>query len=236
MPRLPRERCMDIKQKENSGTGQSVSKNLTGKCVAICHLGEIGWAISNLFRLNGADVRVFESPADFYVFDEFRPDIAICTSGKMHIGHPAPMSSELVSRMFELNYLIPRQFTEASLAAGAKLVIHIGSNSARYGKSYAEDYAAAKAALWKYCEIRGALAAKENGARITCLNLGGVNNGFWEHVRQAPAFNSAAAANLIPADGKGLTNAEVAELVMAICLLPENVAIKDLLVTAKAYQ
>jgi NADP-dependent 3-hydroxy acid dehydrogenase YdfG len=163
-------------------------------------------------------------------------DIAIGTSGKMLIQHPAKLDSYVLHRMVALNYLIPREFTEQMLAAGAKLIIHIGSNSARYGKPYAEEYASMKAALWKYCEIRGALAAKENGARITVVNLGGVNNGFWDSVRSADGFDVAAAANLIPAEGNGLTNAEVAELVLALCLLPENVAVKDLLVTARAYQ
>ena len=207
--------------------------DVNGKRVLICHVGSIGKAIWARFEDAGATLGEFVH-GDSIPHGEV--DIAICTSGRMLIQHPQTVWESAVAEMLHLNYIIPRVFTEYMLAAGEKLVIHIGSNSARYGKSYAEDYAAAKSALAKYCEIRGALASKENGARITYINLGGVNNVFWDHVCGAPGFDSDVAANLIPAEGKGLTNAEVAELVLAICLLPENVCVKDLLVVAKAYQ
>ena len=206
---------------------------LVGKLAVIEHLGSIGRAIQTRLTSQGC----VAIPFDEWCESNGSPDIAICTSGKMIIRHPSKVDSKILNRMWLMNYAIPRQFTELVLTAGAKLIIHIGSNSARYGKSGAEDYAALKAALWKYCEIRGSLAAKENGARIMHIGLGGVCNSFWDHVRKDDCDLEIAETNkMIPEAGKGLTNEEVAELIVSLCRLPENVAVKDMLVTGRAYQ
>lgn len=206
--------------------------------IVIYHVGSIGRAIMKRLRRDGHSVSDYE-----FFQAKCNVDVAICTSGKMVIAHPMEimkgsvlLKGSVLERMFQFNYLEPRIFTEWALCSGAKLVIHIGSNSARYGKSGAEDYAALKAALWKYCELRGKLAARESGARICCINLGGVVNSFWDNVLRNSDRKIAEEQQMVPERGKGLTDDDVAELVAAIVRLPDNIAVKDLLVVGTQYQ
>ena len=102
------------------------------------------------------------------------------------------------------------------------------------GKPYAEDYAAFKCALAKYLEVRGA-TVKEYGIRLCCLNLGGVaTDNFWATAAgdmPEPIVNT-----LKPDFIKALLPADVVATVRAIIKLPPNVAVKDALVVATAYQ
>ena len=208
-----------------------------GKAVTISRSGQgaLSRAIAKRLKADGMDVR-FETQAP--VED---PDVSICTSGKMIISRPWE-ALEHLPEMFQANYAEPRRFIEQEIAKMQKFetngqIIVIGSNSARYGKPFAEDYSALKTALWKFCELR-AIIAKEYGIRITCINLGGVYNEFWNHVRSQTDFHGGAAVayQMIPEAGKGMTSEEVAEFILMLINMPKNLAMKDCLLVGRAYQ
>lgn len=165
-------------------------------------------------------------------------DFAICTVGKMLIRDAGSISESEVDDLFIANYKCPRSFTERHIEAmkAAKkggLILHIGSNAARYGNTGADDYAAFKAALAKYLELRGR-SVRQSGIRLSVLNLGGVNTGFWQKV--AKTADLELAKGIMPDPEKALTAQEVAAVVLAVLQMPERVVIKDALVVSTDYQ
>lgn len=165
-------------------------------------------------------------------------DFAICTVGKMLIRDAGAISESEVDDLFVANYKYPRLFTERHIKAmkAAKkggLIIHLGSNSARYGSAGVEDYAAFKAALAKYLELRGR-SVRQYGIRLSLLNLGAVDTVFWQKVAQSA--DRELTKQIMPDPEKALTAQEVAVLVLAVLQMPERVAIKDALVVSVDYQ
>ena len=113
------------------------------------------------------------------------------------------------------------------------MILHIGSNSARYGNTGADDYAAFKAALAKYLELRGR-SVRQDGIRLSLLNLGAVNTGFWQKVSKTA--DKELAKQIMPDPEKAMTAQEVAMVVLVILQMPVRVVIKDALVMSVDYQ
>lgn len=165
------------------------------------------------------------------------PDVAICTYGRLVINHAAMLTHEPAA-LVESNYLQPRRFVERVIVAMRNaqkpgLIIMLGSNAARYGNVGAEDYAAQKAALRKYLELRGH-TARVDGIRICHLGLGAVNTAFWEKACEHAHPSDVRAIR--PDPEKALTPEEVAMTVQAIIELPPRVSISDMLMTSVDYQ
>lgn len=165
-------------------------------------------------------------------------DFAICTAGKMIIQDAGNVEAGVIDDLYEANYKFPRLFTERHIKAmktsgKSGLILHLGSNSARYGAVGVEDYSALKAALMKYVELRGR-SVRELGIRLSILNLGAVDTIFWEKVRATA--DPALTTSIVPQSEKALTAQEVADLVVAILQMPERVTIKDALVVSVDYQ
>lgn len=165
-------------------------------------------------------------------------DFAICTVGKMLIRDAGAISESEIDDLFIANYKYSRLFTERHIRAmravkKGGLILHIGSNAARYGNSGADDYAAFKTALAKYLELRGR-SVRQYGIRLSLLNLGAVNTGFWQKVAQSADMELA--KQIMPDPEKALTAQEVAAVVLAILQMPERVVIKDALVVSTDYQ
>lgn len=166
-------------------------------------------------------------------------DIAICTTGRMRIRDAATVSYKDVALDMESNYFLPRAFTERHIAAMRKwgvrgLIIHIGSNAPWYGNVGAEEYAAGKTALRKYLELR-AKDVKTSGIRISLPGFAGISTrNFWNKaVEYAPA---ALAAPIVAGNRTPLTPDEVAQVIVAIIMLPPNVCLRDGLFTSVDYQ
>lgn len=206
---------------------------LVGKsfCLSNNGRGAIGSALSEELLQAGA----------LLVNDTVAPaaaDFAICTVGKMLIRDAGSISEEEIKDLFHANYLYPRLFTERHIRAMQAtkkkgLILHIGSNSARYGAAGVEDYSAFKAALNKYIELRGR-TVRQDGIRLSILNLGGVDTGFWKKVLKTADLELA--QNIVPNPAKALTAKEVAQVVVAILQMPERVTIKDALIVSVDYQ
>ena len=165
-------------------------------------------------------------------------DFAICTVGKMIIRDAGAISESEVDDLYAANYKIPRLFTERHIKAMKRekkkgMILHIGSNAARYGNTGADDYAAFKAALAKYIELRGR-SVRQYGIRLSVLNLGGVDTGFWQKVAQTA--DKELAKQIMPDPEKALTAQEVAAVVLAVLQMPERVVIKDALIMSVDYQ
>lgn len=163
------------------------------------------------------------------------PDIAICVSGDMHVGPPEDVTQDVLRRMTERIYMYPRMFIEDCISRMQEyningLVIIIGSIAAKYGNVYAEDYAALKAALGKYIELRGR-TVRESGIALTLLNLGAVNTQFWDGI------DTQYADKIKPSDmSTALSPEDVASLVASIIDLPAGLVIKDATVVGTRFQ
>jgi NADP-dependent 3-hydroxy acid dehydrogenase YdfG len=165
-------------------------------------------------------------------------DFAICTVGKMLIrdaGHLDPME---VDALYESNYKIPRLFTERHIQSMKKagkggLILHLGSNASRYGNPGAEDYAAFKAALVKYVELRGR-QVRDFGIRLSVLNLGAVDSEFWDKVEKTA--DREMARQIIPDRKKALSVQEAVQVILGLLQMPARVVIKDALVLSVDYQ
>ena len=112
-------------------------------------------------------------------------------------------------------------------------ILGLGSNAALTGNVGGEDYAAMKAALLKYCELRRR-TARADGVRITYLALGGVWTPFWEKACASapPGFVHA----MRPDPMHALTVAEVCQTILALLALPPRVAIGHAVMTSVDYQ
>lgn len=206
---------------------------LKGKrvCISSNGRGSIGGALREALLKSGASlVEDSENPPAV--------DFAICTVGKMLVRDAGLVSQEELDGLYSSNYRYPRLFTErhikAMKAAGKNgLILHIGSNAARYGNAGAEDYAAFKVALVKYMELR-ARTVREFGVRLSVLNLGAVDTEFWEKV--AATADRDLARQILPKPEKALSLKETAELVLAVLQMPERVAVKDALIVSVDYQ
>ncbi len=206
---------------------------IRGKLICLSNNGRggIGGALRQLFLEKGANLTedtATPEPVDF----------AICTVGKMIIKEAGLINETELEQLYAANYQYGRLFTERhirSMKAAKKkgLILHIGSNASRYGNTGAEDYAAFKAALAKYLELRGR-SVREYGIRLSLLNLGAVNTEFWGKVAKTADANLA--KQIIPQPEKALTAQEIAEVVLAILTFPERVVIKDALVVSVDYQ
>lgn len=206
---------------------------IAGKSVCLSNNGRggIGSALRQELLYAGA-ILVNDTPRPFAV------DFAICTVGKMLIREAGSISESDIDGLYTANYRYPRLFTERHIwamriAEKRGLILHIGSNAARYGNTGADDYAAFKAALAKYLELRGR-SVRQYGIRLSVLNLGGVNTGFWQKV--AKTADLELAKGIMPDPEKALTAQEVAAVVLAVLQMPERVVIKDALVVSMDYQ
>jgi NADP-dependent 3-hydroxy acid dehydrogenase YdfG len=206
---------------------------LKGKLVCLSNNGRggIGGALcQELQRIGAILVSDVEAPPAV--------DFAICTAGKMLIRDAGSINEFEIEDLYKANYKYPRLFTERHIQAmkatkKGGLILHIGSNAARYGNTGADDYAAFKAALAKYLELRGR-SVRQYGIRLSVLNLGGVNTGFWQKVAQTADMELA--KGIMPDPEKALTVQEVAAVVLAVLQMPERVVIKDAVVVSVDYQ
>lgn len=165
-------------------------------------------------------------------------DIALCTSGRLLIRDAAHVAPEDVDRLYDANYRYPRLFLERHVAAMrasgvAGHIVLLGSNAALYGNVGAEDYAACKAALRKYVEIRGR-SLREAGIRLTLLNFGAVATAFWD--KATADADPALLGAICPDRDRALTVDEAVETVLAILQVPPRVVVKEALVVSVAYQ
>lgn len=206
---------------------------LTGKSVCLSNNGRggIGSALREELLRAGA-VLVDDTPTPPAV------DFAICTVGKMLISDAGSIDEYNLDGLYTANYRYPRLFTEWHISAMRKakkggLILHIGSNAARYGNAGADDYAAFKAALGKYLELRGR-SVRQDGIRLSLLNLGAVDTVFWQKVAQSA--DQSLAKSIVPDPSKALTSAEVAAVVLAVLQMPERVVVKDALIVSVDYQ
>ena len=165
-------------------------------------------------------------------------DIAISTTGGMLIREAQEILPTEHKRLYEGNFLLPRQFTERHVRLMVRhqkpgLIIHIGSNAAWYGNINAEDYAAFKTALRKYLELR-ARDVKQHGIRISLLGFGGIEGPFWE--KATAGSSPAARQGIVSGTRKMLTLHEAAQVVMSTIQLPPNVCVRDALIVSTDYQ
>lgn len=165
-------------------------------------------------------------------------DFAICTTGKMVIREAGQIEDKELDELYVANYKYPRLFTERHVramkqAGKAGLILHLGSNSARYGAAGVEDYSSFKAALCKYIELRGR-SVREDGIRLSILNLGAVNTIFWDKVKKSA--DPKLTQSIIPNPEKALSAKDVATSVLAILSMPERMTIKDALMVSVDYQ
>ncbi len=206
---------------------------LSGKtaCLSNNGRGGIGSALRQALLKEGASlVEDLATPSAV--------DFAICTVGKMLIRDAGAVQVPELDDLYVANYKYPRLFTERHISAmkGAKrggLILHIGSNAARYGNIGADDYAAFKAALAKYMELRGR-SVRAYGIRMCVLNLGAVDTEFWRKVAQTADVELA--KQIIPNPEKALSVQEVADVVLAVLQMPERVVLNDALVVSVEYQ
>lgn len=165
-------------------------------------------------------------------------DFAICTAGKMLVRDPGDLTVEEIHELYDANYLFPRLFTERHIRAMQSarkpgVILHVGSNAARYGNLGAADYAAMKAGLAKYLELRGR-SLRDDGIRLSLIHLGAVDTEFWSKVTSTA--HESLLREIRPSPEKALTVQEVTALVLAILQMPERVALKDALVVSTDYQ
>ena len=206
---------------------------LTGKTACISRNGRGGIGSALRQSLIEAGVNVID--------DTEQPpavDFAICTTGKMVIREAGQVDDKELDELYVANYKYPRLFTERHVGAMRQagksgLILHLGSNSARYGAAGVEDYSAFKAALCKYVELRGR-SVREDGIRLSVLNLGAVDTIFWDKVKTSA--DSRLTQSIIPKSEKALSAKEVATSVLAILAMPERMTIKDALMVSVDYQ
>lgn len=165
-------------------------------------------------------------------------DFAICTAGKMFVRDPGTLSEDDIYQLYDANYLFPRKFTERHIQAmrvGKKsgIILHVGSNASRYGNLGAADYAAMKAGLAKYLELRGQ-SVRGDGIRLSLINLGAVASEFWEKV--CKTADPVLLKTIMPAPEKALTLEEVSEMILAVLQMPSRLVMKDALVLSADYQ
>lgn len=165
-------------------------------------------------------------------------DFAICTAGKMFVRDPRALSADEIHQLYDANYFFPRQFTERHIQAMRQakkegLILHVGSNAARYGNLGAADYAAMKAGLAKYLELRGQ-SVRNDGIRLCLINLGAVASEFWDKV--CKTADPALLQTIMPKAEKALTLEDVTDMVLGILGMPQRVVIKDALVLSTDYQ
>lgn len=206
---------------------------LKGKtaCLSRNGRGGIGTVLQQL--LSEAGVRIVDD-----VEDPSCVDFAICTAGKMIIREAGEVNEKELDELYTANYKYPRQFTERHIHAMRQarkpgLILHLGSNSARYGAAGIEDYSSLKAALCKYIELRGR-TVRDDGIRLSILNLGAVDTIFWEKVRATA--DPELTKSIVPNSEKALSADEVAATVLSILMMPERMTIKDALMVSVDYQ
>lgn len=158
-------------------------------------------------------------------------EVGICLSGKILVSDASLVIEEELDELLEANYKAPRDFIEDCIERmpfGGHIIV-FGSVAAKYGNVNAEDYAAMKAALAKYCELR-ARSVREHGIKISLLNFGAIDSAFWDGVDEKMG------QGIIPDRKKALTVDEVVETVIRIMDLPKNVALKDATIASMQYQ
>lgn len=198
--------------------------------------GEIAAAIKEQLTVLGAQF-VDDNPIDSMMQEQVA-HVAICTTGKMLIGDPSSMPKNVIDRLYESNYRLPRLFTERHIYAMRRdkvegLVIHLGSNASYYGNVGAEDYAAFKSALRKYLELRGR-EVRDDGIRISHLAFGGVSTKFWD--KATAGVSDKWTKSIVPGARQPLTAEEAAAVVVATIMLPANVTMRDALIVSRDYQ
>jgi len=199
--------------------------DLAGKTIIISGSGNGDIARVLDIKLSYMAATIFFTGRDRYPSERY--DYAICLSGEVYIGYPFESP---VDDLVHSNYTYPTMFIEEAIAYRCKNIIVIGSNAARYGAPYMEDYSALKAALLKYVELRGRTARKM-GTKLSILNFGGIDSKFWDKYKDDPL-----AANIIPDADLALTIGEAVDAIIAIMRLPDNVVIKDATIVSKGYQ
>jgi NADP-dependent 3-hydroxy acid dehydrogenase YdfG len=206
---------------------------LKGKTVCLSGNGRggIGSALRRALQAAGA-ILVDDEPETRGV------DFAICTVGKMLIRDAGRLDPPEVDALYEANYKIPRLFSERHIhamknAGNGGLILHLGSVAARYGNPGAEDYAAFKAALGKYLELR-ARQVRDFGIRISLLNLGAVDTEFWDKVEKTA--DRELARQIIPDRKKALSVQEAVQVILGVLQMPAGVAVRDALVVSRSYQ
>lgn len=202
----------------------------------VCFSGNVRGAIAAAIRDRLVQTGAYQIIADT-IPQHPAADIAICTYGKMIIKDAEALTWEPVA-LTEANYLQPRRFVEKHAIAMhrdqiAGLIVVLGSNAGRYGNVGAEDYAAQKAALAKYLELR-ARRLRTHGIRVCHLALGAVATAFWDKACQDA--HPSLTRGIKPDLDKALTVDEVAATVQMILELPPRVTIGDALVTSVDYQ
>lgn len=165
-------------------------------------------------------------------------DVAICTTGGMRIGPAEDVSRATLRYLHDGNYLLPRTFIEASAEAFMErkrpgLIIVLGSNAGTYGNVGAEDYAAYKAALKKYCEVRRR-TLRDHGIRLAYVGFGGIDTAFW--AKATAGADPELTKTIVPGSRVPLSMSDAVSYILALIDLPENVAVTDALVLSTLYQ
>lgn len=163
--------------------------------------------------------------------------IAVCLYGSMVVDYTERVKPEELEQMVYTNYVNARGFSEMMIDHWLSnkrrgYLIIVGSIAARYGNPGAVDYAAMKAAINKYAELRGR-EVRNNKIRITVVNFGGVNSSFW---REAERWPEDVRKNVMPDPSKALEAIDAAEYLLSLFSLPERVVVKDCIVVSQEYQ
>lgn len=166
-------------------------------------------------------------------------DAAFSLAGRMYIRHPGAMTELEMEASYEVNYLIPVECIEYHLrnwqldGTPGHMVV-ISSIAARAGNPCAEDYAAMKAALSKYCELR-ARSARAYGIKLTVVHLGGMAGGFWDAAAEGGVPEDVL-ARIRPDPEKALQPDEVAKALCDLLWMADNVVPSEITLVARAYQ
>ncbi|GEM_PF-2578155 len=165
-------------------------------------------------------------------------DFAICTAGKMFVRDPGLLDEDEIYQLYDANYLFPRKFTERHIQAMRRanksgIILHVGSNASRYGNLGAADYAAMKAGLAKYLELRGQ-SVRGDGIRLSLINLGAVASEFWDKVCRTA--DPSLLKTIMPLPEKALTVEEVSDMILAVLRMPSRLVMKDALVLSVDFQ
>lgn len=214
--------------------------NLDGLKVCLSGNGQGDVAAAIEHRLHFRNVKFVKDDALLSMMSNAESaNVAICTTGSMKIrSDPRMLMSDELRYLYEGNYLLPRAFLERHAAAMIRdavrgLIIFLGSNAAWYGNPGAEDYAAFKAALRKYVELRRR-TLKEHGIRLACIGFGGIDTSFWS--KATAGASAEVAKSIVPGARRPLTADDAAFVVQALIELPDNVAVSDSLVLSTEYQ
>lgn len=197
--------------------------------------GNVAHATMDALKARGDSV-VSQHDADYDLTTPL--DVAICTTGGMRIGPAEGVTRDTLDYLHEGNYALPRSFIEGSAQAFIDrgrpgLIIVLGSNAGTYGNPGAEDYAAYKAALKKYCEVRRR-TLRDHGIRLAYIGFGGIDTAFW--VKATAAADPELCKTIVPGSRVPLSTNDAVSYILALIDLPDNVAVTDALVLSTLYQ